>query len=128
MSEWVLHCAVNQPHIRRSQPTREAALAVEITRGNADWQRDLSASHERIGIVLWAQGNLPAALDSYQAEHAIRERLAALDPGNAEARAADWDFNNWCHASGYDASDPDARRMFECLLAYARREGRAGLH
>jgi hypothetical protein len=26
MSEWVLHCAVNQRHLRRSQPTREAAL------------------------------------------------------------------------------------------------------
>jgi hypothetical protein len=26
MSEWVLHCAVNQRHIRRSQPTRAAAL------------------------------------------------------------------------------------------------------
>jgi hypothetical protein len=26
VSEWVLHCAVNQRHIRRSQPTREAAL------------------------------------------------------------------------------------------------------
>jgi hypothetical protein len=26
MSEWVLHCAINQRHIRRSQPTREAAL------------------------------------------------------------------------------------------------------
>jgi hypothetical protein len=46
----------------------------------------------------------------------------------AEARAIDWDFTNWCHVSGYDASDPDARRMFECLLAYAMREGRAGLH
>jgi hypothetical protein len=23
---------------------------------------------------------------------------------------------------------PDARRMFECLLAYARLEGRTGLH
>ena len=46
----------------------------------------------------------------------------------AEARTADWDFNNWCYASGHDASDPDARRMFECLLAYARREGGAGLN
>jgi hypothetical protein len=46
----------------------------------------------------------------------------------AEARALDWDFTNWCCASGYHASDPEARRMFECLLAYARREGRAGLH
>lgn len=46
----------------------------------------------------------------------------------AEARAIDWDFTNWCYTSGYDASDPDARRMFECLLAYARREGGAGLN
>ena len=46
----------------------------------------------------------------------------------AEARGVDWDFSNWCDASGYDVSDPYARRMFECLLAYAMREGRAGLH
>jgi hypothetical protein len=46
----------------------------------------------------------------------------------AEARAVDWDFTNWCYTSGYDASDPDARRMFECLLAYAVREGGAGLN
>jgi hypothetical protein len=45
-----------------------------------------------------------------------------------EARTVNWDFNDWCDAGGYDASDPDARRMFECLLAYARREGRAGLN
>jgi hypothetical protein len=46
----------------------------------------------------------------------------------AEARRIDWDFGNWCYVSGYDASDPDARHMFECLLAYAKLEGRAGLH
>ena len=46
----------------------------------------------------------------------------------AGARAVEWDFASWCYASGYDANDPDARSMFECLLAYARREGRAGLH
>jgi len=45
-----------------------------------------------------------------------------------EARAVDWDFDTWCYASGYDASDPSARRMFESLLAYARSEGRAGLN
>jgi L(+)-tartrate dehydratase alpha subunit len=28
MSEWVLHCEVKQRHIRRSQPTRDAALKV----------------------------------------------------------------------------------------------------
>ena len=47
----------------------------------------------------------------------------------AGARAVDWDFTSWCNASGHDASDPDARRMFECLRAYARLdEGRAGLN
>jgi hypothetical protein len=46
----------------------------------------------------------------------------------AEARTVEWDFTHWCYVSGYDASDPDARAMFECLLAYARREGRVGLH
>ena len=47
----------------------------------------------------------------------------------AGARAVDWDFTTWCYVGGYDASDPDARHMFECLLAYARRrEGRAGLN
>jgi hypothetical protein len=43
-----------------------------------------------------------------------------------EARAVDWDFAHWCYANGHDASDPDARNMFERLLAYARREGRPG--
>ena len=46
----------------------------------------------------------------------------------AEARAIDWDFTNWCCVSGYDVSDPNPRRMFERLLAYARREGRVGLN
>ena len=46
----------------------------------------------------------------------------------ASARVADWDFTKWCYASGYDTSDPEARRMFERLLAYAKREGGAGLN
>jgi len=45
-----------------------------------------------------------------------------------EARAVDWDFDTWCYASGYDASDPAARRMFESLLSYAISEGGAGLN
>ena len=32
----------------------------------------------------------------------------------AEARAADWDFTNWCYASGYDTSD---RMPVACLNA-----------
>ena len=47
----------------------------------------------------------------------------------AGARAVDWDFTTWCYASGHDDTDPEARLMLECLLAYASRpEGRAGLN
>lgn len=44
----------------------------------------LSVSHNKVGDVLVAQGNLAPALDSYRASLAIFERLAAADPGNAE--------------------------------------------
>jgi len=64
---------------------------------------------------------------SLGADWPLRQSVTLVDLV-AEARALDWDFTNWCCASGYDASDPKARRMFECLLAYARCEGRAGLH
>ena len=65
--------------------------------------------------------DLASSLDEDWPEVTVRDLVA-------EARAADWDFTNWCHASGYDASDPDTRRVFECLLDYARHKGRAGLH
>jgi tetratricopeptide (TPR) repeat protein len=51
---------------------------------NAGWQRDLSVSHNKIGDVLRAQGNLAQALDAFKASRAIAERLAAADPQNAE--------------------------------------------
>ena len=51
---------------------------------NAEWQRDLSVSHNKIGDVLVAQGNLADALVSYRAAMAIAERLAVDDPHNAE--------------------------------------------
>ena len=47
------------------------------------WQRDLTVSHIRIGVVLRAQGNLTAALESYRTSLAIIERLAKADPSNA---------------------------------------------
>ncbi|MEL4383171.1 tetratricopeptide repeat protein, partial [Shewanella algae] len=51
--------------------------------GNADWQRDLSVTYNRVGDVQQAQGDLSAALTSYQASLAIAERLAKADAGNA---------------------------------------------
>jgi hypothetical protein len=46
-------------------------------------RNDLTSAQERIGDALWAQGNLPAALESYRASLAVRERLDKADPGNA---------------------------------------------
>ena len=94
-------------------------------------------------LAIWAQGATDAELASERQltkpktradlAHSLEADWPPHQPITlteliAEARAVDWDFTNWCYASGHDASDPDARRMFECLLAYARREGRTGLH
>ena len=40
---------------------------------NTEWQRDLSVSHDRIGDVKPAQGDLQAALDAYTAALGIRD-------------------------------------------------------
>ena len=39
--------------------------------GNAEWQRELSVTQDRIGDVLIAQGNLPGALAAYEASLAM---------------------------------------------------------
>ena len=51
---------------------------------NADWQRDLSVSHNKIGDVLQRQGDLNAALQAFRNSMTIRQKLAAADPNNAE--------------------------------------------
>jgi hypothetical protein len=53
---------------------------------NARLQRDLAASHGRIGNVQVDQGQLLEALASYQADLAIFEGLAKSDPGNADVQ------------------------------------------
>ena len=72
---------------RRCGATRPALeIADRLARadpGNAGWQRDLSVSHNKIGDVQVAQGELAAGLRSYQVALGIRDRLARADPGNA---------------------------------------------
>jgi tetratricopeptide (TPR) repeat protein len=60
-----------------------AELLAKADPDNAEWQRDLSVSHGRVGEVLVAQGKLPDALTSYQASLDIRKRLTKADPANA---------------------------------------------
>jgi tetratricopeptide (TPR) repeat protein len=47
-------------------------------------QRDLSVSHEKIGDVLVAQGDLTGALTAFRTGLDIRETLAARDAGNTQ--------------------------------------------
>ncbi len=59
---------------------RQAQQAAEA--GGEALQRDLSVSHNRVGDVQVAQGDLAAALKSYQAGLEIPQTLARVDPGN----------------------------------------------
>ena len=76
--------AISLPRSTATRPhTRSGSASPPPTPEMPAGSSNLSFSHNNIGDVLRAQGNLPAALDSYKAAHAIRERLAAADPGNA---------------------------------------------
>jgi tetratricopeptide (TPR) repeat protein len=50
---------------------------------NAEWQRDVSVTQDRVGDTQKALGHLPEALASYQAGLAIRDKLVKADPTNA---------------------------------------------
>jgi hypothetical protein len=63
---------------------RIATDRTETDPDNTEWQRDLSVSHDRIGDVRRAQGDLSGALDAYNRGLEIAARLAALDPSNAQ--------------------------------------------
>ena len=51
---------------------------------NAEWQRDLSVSYNKIGDISAARGDRDGALKAYQDGLEIRKLLAARDPNNAE--------------------------------------------
>ncbi len=51
---------------------------------NAEWQRDLSVSYNKLGDVQRDQGDLDGALASYRQSLTIFEKLARQDPGNAQ--------------------------------------------
>jgi hypothetical protein len=57
---------------------------VAIDSNNMGLQRDLSVSHQKIGDVLKAQGNLSGAGFAYSRRFNIRQSLAETDPGDEE--------------------------------------------
>jgi tetratricopeptide (TPR) repeat protein len=95
----------------------EAERLAKADSGNAEWQRDLSVAHYKIGDVLVAQGNLADALAAYQASLAIRERFAKADPGNA-AWQRDVAINNERLGDIYSQQENtvEARLAFERAL------------
>src|SRR5262245_36590004 len=63
-------CSSNRATSPEALAAYKAALAIrdrlaKADPGNAGWQFDLGISHERIGAVLQAQGNLPGALKEF---------------------------------------------------------------
>lgn len=51
---------------------------------NTQWQRDLSISHDRLGDVRRAQGDLAGALAAYEADLTIVQRLVQRDETNTQ--------------------------------------------
>ena len=75
----------------RSDFVQAQAIAERLAKAdpsNIAWQRNLFASHERVGNVLAAQGNFGEALTSYRQGLAIGEQVLKDDPNNT-----DWQRN-----------------------------------
>ncbi len=61
-----------------------AYQSAEAAARHAGDERDLMVSQSKVGDVRVAQGDLPGALEAYQAGLAIGEALARRDPANTE--------------------------------------------
>lgn len=65
------------------------AIAERLAEGDpskADWQRDLSASHNRVGQLLQVEGDLGGALAEYRAALEAATRVAANDGNNVASQ------------------------------------------
>ncbi len=69
-------------HYERGQALVQALAARDPS--NAEWQRDLSVSYDRVGDISAARGDRDGALIAYKDGLGIRKALAARDPSNAE--------------------------------------------
>ncbi len=63
---------------------RVALKNIEQDPGNADHQRDVAISHDKVGDILEAQEDLGAALDHFLQSLEIFQRLAVQDTRNAD--------------------------------------------
>ena len=112
----------------------DLAIAEKLVKqdpSNANWQRELAISDERVGDVLRTQGDLAGALKSYRDDLAIAEKLVKQDPSNATWQG-DLAFFYWDTGDTLAQSDPqsqsEARSMIEKGRDILRQlKGRTGL-
>ena len=80
---------------------------------NPAWQHDLLVCETKIGDVLQAQGNLPAALKSYQAARVIAEKLPKPSPetwdGSATSQCSTTRSAMYCRPR------VNCRRLWQCI-------------
>ena len=92
---WLLVTELAQRNLlsvgRLSAATRLVNDMHAVIKGNTDadptntgWQGDLSVSHERLGDLAVAAGDLTAARTAYTAALTIAQKLADADPTNTE--------------------------------------------
>ena len=106
--------------------TRIAERLAKADPGNAEWQRDLSVSYNKVGDVLKDQGNLPEALNAYRDSLAIAERLAKADPGNAGwQRDLSVSYNKVGDVLKEQGTLPEALNAYRDSLAIAERLAKA---
>ncbi len=89
---------------------------------NAEWQRDLSVSWNKVGDVRVARGDLEGAREAYEAALAIMQRLAAADPENTEWQrdlSVSWDRLGDLRLARGDLDG--AQEAYEARHAIARR-------
>ena len=89
---------------------------------NAEWQRNLSVSHNKVGDVQRVQGDLAGALASYRASMEIREGLAASDPKNAQwQRDLSVSHNRIGNIQRVQGDLAGALKSYRALMAIAER-------
>ena len=102
-----------------------ATVLAQADPSNAGWQRDLSVSHNKIGDVLLAQGDLAGALAAYRQSLGVRERLAQADPSNAgwqrDLWVSYWRMGSIAEQTGDSEAPNWLRRAYETLRQMKQR-------
>jgi tetratricopeptide (TPR) repeat protein len=103
-----------------------ALRAAQAAANSASNDRDRSVALDSLGDVQSAQGDLSAALKSFQDSLAIRDRLARADPGNAAwQRDLSVSFNKIGDVQSAQGDLSAALKSFQDSLAIADRLARA---